>query len=81
LIRIVPSGDPNALRCALKKALREAMGENEVARLTDAERQALSWKSYALRDLQFTAGTLGPCAHRTSFVSPRRPFHGTHDHP
>jgi starch synthase len=53
LIRVVPAGDPHALRCALAQALDDATGKTKVAPITEAEREVLSWKAYALRDLQF----------------------------
>jgi glycosyltransferase involved in cell wall biosynthesis len=66
LIQIVPAGDSNALRCALTDALKDAMGSNQVTILTDAERENLSWKAYALRDLHFIAETLSSLAARSA---------------
>jgi glycosyltransferase involved in cell wall biosynthesis len=51
LIRVVPPDDAPALRRALAQALEDATGEPGVAPITEAEREALSWKKYALRDL------------------------------
>ena len=56
LVRVVPSDDVKALRCALKKALSDAIGK--MMTITEAEREALSWRAYALRDLQFISGIL-----------------------
>jgi glycosyltransferase involved in cell wall biosynthesis len=56
LIRVVPAGDPDALRLALTRALDDAMGETGPAPITQLERRALSWTAYALRDLQFMTG-------------------------
>jgi alpha-maltose-1-phosphate synthase len=58
LIRIVPAGDSVALRCALTEALGDAMATNKGTMLTDSDRQRLSWKAYALRDLRFITETL-----------------------
>jgi glycosyltransferase involved in cell wall biosynthesis len=52
LIRVVPPDDVLALRCALTQALQDATGETGVAPITDSERESLSWRGYALRDLQ-----------------------------
>ncbi len=52
LIHVVPSGDSNALRCALFQALGDSTGKSHVAPITEAERQALSWRDFALRQLQ-----------------------------
>ena len=69
LIHVVPVGDPDALRLALIRALDDAMGKTGAAPITEAERQALSWRAYALRDLQFMTGmsktlALTPLEHR-----------------
>jgi glycosyltransferase involved in cell wall biosynthesis len=53
LIRVVPVDDPRALRHALAQALEDATGKTGVAPITEAERQALGWRCYALRHLQF----------------------------
>ena len=53
LVRVVPTADSLALRHALSQALDDAMGKPGVAPITEPERQALSWRAYALRDLQF----------------------------
>lgn len=53
LIRIVPAGDPDALRVALVQALGDAMGKTCVAAITEAERQTLDWSHCALREAQF----------------------------
>jgi alpha-maltose-1-phosphate synthase len=58
LIRVVPSGDVCALRRALTYSLGERIRKGNVAPITKAERQALSWKAYALRDLQFMSSML-----------------------
>jgi starch synthase len=51
LIRVVPTDEPLALRRALAQALKDATGETGLAPITEAEREALSWRGYALRDL------------------------------
>jgi hypothetical protein len=51
LIRVVPVGNSQALRHALAQALEDATGRTGVAPITDSEREALSWRGYALRDL------------------------------
>jgi len=60
-IRVVQSGDALALRRALTQALDDAIGKGRVAPITEAERQALSWRAYALRDLQFMSKILQSC--------------------
>lgn len=65
LIRVVPAGDSLALRCALTKTLDDATAKSGGAPITEVERQTLSWRTYALRDLQFMSGILQsspPCA-------------------
>jgi glycosyltransferase involved in cell wall biosynthesis len=57
LIRVVPAGDSIALRRALTKSLDEVT-RKPVAPITEEERQALSWKAYALRELEFISGIL-----------------------
>jgi glycosyltransferase involved in cell wall biosynthesis len=49
LIRIVPAGDPEALRVALTQALEQAKDNGAKPMITEAERQSLSWREYALR--------------------------------
>src|SRR5262249_34040220 len=51
-IRVVPVNDSEALRCALAQALDEVIGKTGVSQMTDLNRQALSWKDYALRHLR-----------------------------
>ena len=52
LVRVIPVGDPDALRRALAQALDDAIGKTGVARITEAERGILSWKAYAMRHLE-----------------------------
>jgi glycosyltransferase involved in cell wall biosynthesis len=52
LIHVVPAGDPEALRGALLQALDDSTGNTGVARITGAEREALSWRAYAMRHLE-----------------------------
>jgi glycosyltransferase involved in cell wall biosynthesis len=52
LIRVVPAGDADALRCALAEALDDAIDETGVASITEIEREALGWRRYALQHLQ-----------------------------
>jgi glycosyltransferase involved in cell wall biosynthesis len=52
LIRIVPAGNVTALRVALKQALEDAAAKANFLPITAAERQMLSWKRYAMRELQ-----------------------------
>ena len=58
LICIVRSEDPLALRLGMEQSLRDTIANTSVAPITEAERQMLSWKSYALRDLQFMRASL-----------------------
>jgi starch synthase len=51
-IRLVPAGNSDALRHALLRALDDARCESGVAPITESERQALSWRRYALQHLQ-----------------------------
>jgi glycosyltransferase involved in cell wall biosynthesis len=51
LIRIVPSGDPTALRCALNEAIDDSIN-GKVPPITEAERRILSWRTCALRELR-----------------------------
>jgi alpha-maltose-1-phosphate synthase len=53
LIHIVPADDPQALCRALAQALDDASGTTGVAPITESERQMLSWRGYAERDLRF----------------------------
>ena len=52
LIHVVPAGDPEALRRALAQALDDSTGNTGVARITEAERETLSWRAYAMRHLE-----------------------------
>jgi glycosyltransferase involved in cell wall biosynthesis len=52
LIRVVPSGDPDALRRALAQALDDATGKTAVAPITEVERDNLSWRAYARRHME-----------------------------
>jgi alpha-maltose-1-phosphate synthase len=49
LVTVVPAGDPSALREALGQALESA---GQFPSITDEERERLSWKQYALRELE-----------------------------
>ena len=53
LIRVVPAGDPDALRRALAQAIDDSTGKTGVAPITGAERETLSWRAYAMRHLEF----------------------------
>ena len=53
LIHIVPSDDYEALARAISQALKNALGANAVAPISDDERQMLGWSCYAQRDLDF----------------------------
>ncbi len=66
LVRVVPAGNALALRRALKQALDDATGSPGVASITEAEREALSWRAYALRDLQFMNRMLQSSSPRVS---------------
>ena len=71
LIRVVPVGNSQALRRALAQALEDATGKTGVAPITDSEREALSWRGYALRDLHslselLPSRSLGAAVARTS---------------
>jgi glycosyltransferase involved in cell wall biosynthesis len=50
LIHVVPADDPNGLHRALARALSDAL---TVPPITEFERQSLSWRCYAERDLAF----------------------------
>jgi glycosyltransferase involved in cell wall biosynthesis len=52
LIRVAPADDPDALRLALTQALEDALGKSGVAAITEAERQALTWRRYASQHLE-----------------------------
>jgi starch synthase len=52
LIRVVPTEDAAALRHALSQSLDDATGKNSVAPITEAEREMLSWRAYAIRHLE-----------------------------
>jgi alpha-maltose-1-phosphate synthase len=69
LIRVVPAGDSHALRRALAQALDDAIGKTAVSPISEAERQALSWKDYALRHLQIIRELV-----QTSTPSPAQPL-------
>ena len=69
LIRVVPTDDPSALRRALAQALKDATGETGIAPITEAEREALSWSGYALRDLQFMNEMMQRAARPSAYVA------------
>ena len=52
LIHVVPVGDFDALRNSVLRALDDVRGQSGVPGITTAEREALSWKAYALRHLE-----------------------------
>jgi len=52
LVCVVPVGDPEALRGALAEALDDAVRNIGVPSLTEAERQMLSWRRYAIQHLE-----------------------------
>lgn len=56
LIRIVPAGDADALAAALQAALRQA-ADNTFAPISAAEREQLSWRCYAEREMRAIAGS------------------------
>jgi glycosyltransferase involved in cell wall biosynthesis len=60
LIRVVPPDNSHALRSAIAQALDDAIGKTGVAPIGEAERQALSWRNYALRHLQVIRDLLQP---------------------
>ena len=60
LIRVVPADNSQALGCALAQALDDAIGKTGVAPISEAERQALGWRDYALRHLQVIGEMLPP---------------------
>lgn len=66
LIHLVPVGDATALRAALDKALGQAMGGYPFTPITEAERQLLSWRSYALRELQVMRKLMPPARDETA---------------
>jgi glycosyltransferase involved in cell wall biosynthesis len=55
LIHVVPAGDVVALRGALARALDGATGKTPFTPITEAEREMLSWRRYASRELQSMA--------------------------
>lgn len=52
LVQVVPAEDATALRHALSKSLDDAIGKTSVAPITQAEREMLSWRAYAIRHLE-----------------------------
>jgi glycosyltransferase involved in cell wall biosynthesis len=52
LIHVVPAEDAQALRWALAEAIDDATGKTGVKPITEAERENLSWKGCALRQLK-----------------------------
>jgi alpha-maltose-1-phosphate synthase len=68
LIRVVPVDDSYVLRRALAEALDDAIGKTGVLPISEAERQALSWKDYAWRHLQVIHEVVQP-----STPSPAQP--------
>jgi len=58
LIRVVHADDPQALRCALAQAIGDADAKTGVAPITESERQLLSWRCHAERDLCYMEGVL-----------------------
>jgi len=52
LIRVVPAEDAAALRHALSQSLDDAIDQISVAPITQAEREMLSWRTYAIRHLE-----------------------------
>jgi glycosyltransferase involved in cell wall biosynthesis len=58
LIRVVPAGDSDALRRALSEALDDASGKR--VEITNAQRQALGWRRYALEHLQLVNEMVKP---------------------
>jgi glycosyltransferase involved in cell wall biosynthesis len=58
LIRVVPVGDPDALRQALAQALDDATGKTGIAPITETERQGLSWRRYASQHLALISDML-----------------------
>jgi len=69
LIRVVPADDAGALRRALAEALDDAIDKTGVPSITETERQALSWRRYALQHLQLMNEMLQPL--RSSTEPPR----------
>jgi glycosyltransferase involved in cell wall biosynthesis len=63
LVRVVPAGDPNALRLALAQALDDAAGKTGVPPITNAERETLSWRAYATRHLELMLEKQHPRLH------------------
>ena len=53
LVRVVPTDDAKALRRALVEALDDATGKSHVPSITEAERQMLGWRRYAIQHLRF----------------------------
>jgi alpha-maltose-1-phosphate synthase len=51
-IRVVPAGDPDALRHALVQTLDDVAANLGITSMTETERQALSWRRYASQHLQ-----------------------------
>jgi glycosyltransferase involved in cell wall biosynthesis len=52
LIRVVPVEDAVALRHALRQSLDDAIGKTPVTPITQAEREMLSCRAYAIRHLE-----------------------------
>jgi glycosyltransferase involved in cell wall biosynthesis len=67
LIRIVPTGDVGALHVALMQALEQTRDNRARPMITEAERQSLSWREYALRyhrELRKNFGSQTGCSGR-----------------
>jgi starch synthase len=66
LVRVVPAGDPEALRRALLAALDDETGRTDVAGITQANRELLSWRHYAIGHLDVMKAMLNnpgqPCS-------------------
>jgi glycosyltransferase involved in cell wall biosynthesis len=69
LIRVVPAEDTAALRYALRQSLDDALGKTSVAPITEAEREMLSWRAYAIRHLGVMSDMLQPFEVTASMVT------------
>jgi glycosyltransferase involved in cell wall biosynthesis len=58
-IRIVPAEDIGALQDAIAAALASVSGCADIEPMTEAEREMLGWKHYAVRDMRFMESKLG----------------------
>jgi starch synthase len=72
LVRVVLADDPDALRRALTEALDDAADKSRAPRITEAERETLGWRRYALQHLQLINEVM-----QVPSVSPPRSYYSS----